>query len=78
FHTLSFGNHYREAVMAKIYLSFTNKRCGPGTSIQIPMMHKDYEGFRSHYITLELHIEDSPRADEIVVFLGAAIGGRLH
>ncbi|WP_460408976.1 amino acid synthesis family protein [Pseudomonas amygdali] len=77
-HTLRFGNHYREAVKAKSYLSFTNKRGGPGTSIQIPMMHKDDEGLRSHYITLEMHIEDSPRADEIIVVLGAANGGRLH
>ncbi|KJK02026.1 peptide synthetase [Pseudomonas sp. 21] len=77
-HTLRFGNHYRKAVDAKSYLSFTNKRGGPGTSIQIPMMHKDDEGLRSHYITLEMQIEDAPRADEIVVVLGAADGGRLH
>ncbi|MHB0775114.1 amino acid synthesis family protein [Halomonas sp. WWR20] len=77
-HTLRFGNHFREAVGAKSYLSFTNKRGAPGTSIQIPMMHKDDEGFRSHYITLEMRIEDAPRADEIVVALGAADGGRLH
>jgi len=77
-HTLRFGNHYREAVKAKSYLSFTNKRGGPGTSIQIPMMHKDDEGQRSHYITLEMQIEDAPRADEIVVVLGCADGGRLH
>lgn len=75
---LRFGNHYREAVQAKSYLSFTNKRGGPGTSIQIPMMQKDDEGLRSHYITLEMQIEDAPRADEIVVVLGAADGGRLH
>ena len=77
-HTLRFGNHYRNAVNAQSYLAFTNKRGGPGTSIQIPMMHKDDEGLRSHYITLEMQIEDSPRADEIVVVLGAANGGRLH
>ena len=77
-HTLRFGNHYRQAVNAKSYLSFTNKRGGPGTSIQIPMMHKDDEGLRSHYITLEMQIEDAPRTDEIIVVLGAANGGRLH
>lgn len=77
-HTLRFGNHYREAVGAKSYLSFTNKRGAPGSSIQIPMMHKDDEGFRSHYITLEMRIEDAPRANEIVVALGASDGGRLH
>lgn len=77
-HTLRFGNHYRNAVDAQSYLAFTNKRGGPGTSIQIPMMHKDDEGFRSHYITMEMSIEDAPAADEIVVCLGAADGGRVH
>ena len=42
------------------------------------MMHKDDEGFRSHYITLEMSIEDAPAADEIVVCLGASDGGRVH
>lgn len=77
-HTLRFGNHYRDAVQAKSYLSFTNKRGGPGTSIQVPMMHKDDEGARSHYITAEFSISDAPLADEIVVVLGAADGGRVH
>ncbi|MBW3694965.1 amino acid synthesis family protein [Vibrio sp. T187] len=77
-HTLRFGNHYREAVEAKSYLSFTNKRGAGGTSIQIPMMHKDDEGLRSHYVTLEMKIEDAPAANEIVVVLGASDGGRVH
>lgn len=77
-HNLRFGNHFRAAVDAKSYLCFTNKRGGPGTSIQIPMMHKDDEGQRSHYLTLEMQIEDAPRTDEIVVVLGAADGGRAH
>jgi len=77
-HTLRFGNHFRDAVGAKSYLSFTNKRGGPGSSLQIPMMHKHDAGFRSHYITLEMSVEDAPRADEILVALGAADGGRLH
>jgi hypothetical protein len=77
-HTLRFGNHYREAVEAKSYLSFTNKRGGLGTSIQVPMMHKDDEGQRSHYITGEFSISDAPLPDEIVVVLGAADAGRVH
>lgn len=77
-HTLRFGNHFREAVNASSYLAFTNKRGGPGTSIQVPMMHKDDEGMRSHYLTLEMRIDDAPRADEIIVVLGAADGGRPH
>uniref|UniRef100_UPI000E30246A amino acid synthesis family protein n=1 Tax=Zobellella maritima TaxID=2059725 RepID=UPI000E30246A len=77
-HTLRFGNHYRDAVNAKSYLSFTNKRGAGGTSIQIPMMHKDDEGLRSHYITLEMSIEDAPAANELVIVLGASDGGRAH
>ena len=42
------------------------------------MMHKDDAGFRSHYITLEMHIEDAPSADEIIVVLGGSDGGRAH
>lgn len=77
-HTLRFGNHFREAVDAKSYLSFTNKRGGQNTSIQVPMMHKDDEGQRSHYITAEFAISDAPLDDEIVIVLGAADGGRVH
>ncbi len=77
-HTLRFGNLFREAVGGKSYLSFTNKRGGPGCSIAVPMMHKNDEGMRSHYLTVEFTINDAPAADEIVVALGAATGGRLH
>ncbi|WP_199053721.1 amino acid synthesis family protein [Aquitalea sp. ASV15] len=77
-HTLRFGNFYRKAVGAKSYLSFTNVRGGPNCAISIPMMHKDDEGMRSHYLTLQFSINDAPAADEIVVALGASIGGRPH
>ena len=77
-HTLRFGNHYREAVGAESYLSFTNKRGGPGCSIQVPLMHKHDAGMRSHYLTVEFHIPDAPGADELVVVLGASTGGRAH
>ncbi|NYE24852.1 amino acid synthesis family protein [Pigmentiphaga litoralis] len=77
-HTLRFGNFYRKAVGAKSYLSFTNVRGGPNCAISIPMMHKHDEGMRSHYLTLQFAINDAPGPDEIVVALGASIGGRPH
>jgi hypothetical protein len=77
-HTLRFGNHYRKAVGAKSYLAFTNTRGGPGASIQIPLMHKHDEGMRSHYLTVQFSIDDAPAPDELVVALGASIGGRPH
>jgi hypothetical protein len=77
-HTLRFGNIFRKAVGAKSHLSFTNVRGGPGCALAIPMMHKHDEGMRSHYLTLQFSIADAPAPDEIVVALGASIGGRPH
>ncbi len=77
-HTLRFGNHYREAVGAKSYLSFTNIRGGANAPIMVPLMDKNDAGRRSHYLTIQFAIPDAPRADEIVVVLGGATGGRPH
>jgi hypothetical protein len=77
-HTLRFGNHFRKAVGAKSYLSFTNVRGPANTPIMIPLMHKLDEGMRSHYLTVHFAIPDAPAHDEIVVALGASIGGRPH
>jgi hypothetical protein len=77
-HTLRFGNHYRRAVGAKSYLAFTNTRGGPAAPIVIPLMDKHDEGRRSHYLTVQFSITDAPAPDEVVVALGASIGGRPH
>ncbi len=77
-HTLRFGNHYRTAVGAKSYLAFTNTRGPANTAIVIPLMDKNDEGRRSHYLTIQTAIPDAPAADEIVIGLGASVGGRPH
>ena len=77
-HTLRFGNHFRQAVGAKSYLAFTNIRGGANTSIQIPLMDKNDAGRRSHYLTIHFAVSDAPRADELVIALGAATSGRPH
>ncbi|MBO9409766.1 amino acid synthesis family protein [Shimia sp. R9_1] len=77
-HTLRFGNHYREAVGAKSYLAFTNTRGPANAPLQIPLMDKNDGGKRSHYLTIALQVADAPGPDEIVVALGASIGGRPH
>lgn len=74
-HTLWFGNQYREAVGAKTYLVFANTRGAAGTSLMIPLMDKHDGGRRSHYQTIHLSIPDAPADDEIIVALGASIGG---
>jgi hypothetical protein len=77
-HTLRFGNHYREAVGAKSYLAFTNTRGPANAPLQIPLMDKNDGGRRSHYLTVQLSVADAPGPDEIVVALGASVGGRPH
>ena len=74
-HTLHFGNQFREAVKAKSYLAFTNTRGAAGCAMMIPLMHKDDGGLRSHYQTIHLTIPDAPAEDEIVIALGASVGG---
>ncbi|MGB1425187.1 MAG: amino acid synthesis family protein [Paracoccaceae bacterium] len=77
-HTLQYGNFYREAVAAKSYLGFTNTRGPANTQIAIPLMDKHDTGRRSHYLTVQFSIYDAPAADELIVALGAATGGRPH
>ncbi len=78
-HSLWFGNQFRNAVSAKSYLSFANTRGGAGTSLMIPLMDKDDVGRRSHYQTIHINVADAPADDEIIVALGASIGGHpLH
>jgi hypothetical protein len=77
-HTLRFGNHYRKAVGARSYLAFCNTRGPAGAPVMIPLMDKNDEGRRSHYLTIQTSIADAPAADEILVALGASVGGRPH
>lgn len=74
-HTLWFGNEYRNAVDAKTYLVFANTRGAAGTSLMIPLMHKHDGGLRDYYQTIHTSIPDAPAEDEIIVALGASIGG---
>lgn len=77
-HTLHFGNHYRSAVKGKTYLAFNNTRGPANTPILVPMMGTNDEGTREHYLTMQFNINDAPFSDEIVIALGAALGGRPH
>jgi len=77
-HTLRFGNNYRTAVGATSYLSFANTRGPANAPIAVPLMDKHDAGRRSHYLTIQFSIADAPRADELVIVLGGASGGRPH
>ncbi|GAB5467022.1 MAG: amino acid synthesis family protein [Rhodospirillales bacterium] len=77
-HTLRFGNHLRDAVQSSQFIPFSNTRGGPGNSITLPLKHITQEGARSHFLTVAYAIPDAPGAEEIVIAIGAATGGRPH
>lgn len=77
-HTLWFGNQFRDAVAAKTYLAFATLRGAAGSPIIIPLMDKHDAGRRSHYQTIHLTVPDAPAEDEIIVALGASVGGHPH
>ena len=52
------------------------KRAGMGATIDIPLGHKDAAFVRSHFDAIEARITDAPMADEIMLGLALAAGGR--
>jgi len=77
-HTLRFGNFLRDAVNSTEFISFSNKRGGPGNPVTFPLKHITKGGARSHFLTAEFSIMDAPGPDEIVIAIGVATGGRPH
>ena len=79
FLTTTFAEPLRQAVgEAKSWIPSTGKRGGPGTTIDIPLAHKDALYVRSHYDTVSASFGDAPDEDEIVVIFVCATRGRLH
>jgi hypothetical protein len=52
------------------------KRGGPGTTLDVPLHHKDAAFVRSHFDAVELRIVDAPADDELVIAVAVTDGGR--
>ena len=52
------------------------KRGGMGTTLNIPLGHKDAAFVRSHFDGMEVQINDAPRANEIMVAVAITDSGR--
>lgn len=77
--TTAFADPVRDAVGGgKAWIPSTGKIGGPGTSIDVPLAHKDALYVRSHYDTITVSLPDAPQPDEIVVLFAFATRGRLH
>ncbi len=52
------------------------KRGGMGSTIDVPLGHKDAAYVRSHFDAMEIRVPDAPRRDEIVVAVVVTDSGR--
>ena len=75
--TTIFGNVMREAAGGgKAWISSMTKRAAPGSSIDIPLAHKDALYVRSHYDGMTLTLPDAPQPNEIAIIAVYATRGR--
>lgn len=77
--TTVFGNVIRDAVGGGIaWISSFTKRAAPGSTIDIPLAHKDALYVRSHYDGISIMLPDAPLPDEIAIICAYANRGRLN
>jgi len=73
------ANPIRDALGGgKSWVPSTGKRGAPGTTIDVPLAHKDALYVRSHYDTVSATFEDGPNRDEVIVIWAFATRGRLN
>ncbi|CAN5631840.1 amino acid synthesis family protein [soil metagenome] len=73
-----FGAPVREPVGGKSILPSVKKKAAMGATLDIPIHHTVAMLVRSHFDAVEFRIPDAPAADEIMVALAVADGGRPH
>ncbi len=77
--TTVFGNAFRDAVGGGVaWISSATKIGGPGTSIDVPLAHKDALFVRSHYDAFSLTLHTAPLPDQIAIICVVASRGRLN
>ena len=73
----NFGQPLRDAIGGgKSLIPSAKKRGAPGTTIDIPLHHKDAAFVRTHFDAIEFRIGDAPFANEILIALAISSGGR--
>jgi hypothetical protein len=63
---------------AKAIVASTKKVGGPGTRLDVPIMHINASYVRSHFDAMEVGVNDAPRAGEILLALVMTTGARVH
>ena len=71
------GGPLRKAVKKGAALVPSSKKMGgPGQVLDVPLGHKDAAYVRSHFDGVEVRLNDSPRANEIMVAVAVTDSGR--
>lgn len=78
--TTTFAEPLREAIGGGLaWIPSFTKRAAPGSSIDVPLAHKDALYVRSHYDGMSLALpSDVPDADEVALIVCVANRGRLN
>lgn len=73
------GYSMRELVPnSKAIVPSTKKVGGPGTRLDVPVTHANASYVRSHFDSIEVGINDAPKASEMLVTLVMTTGPRVH
>ena len=73
------GYSMREVVTnSKAIVPSTKKVGGVGSRLDVPITHANASYVRSHFDSVEVGINDAPRADEMLVILVMSTGPRIH
>lgn len=75
-HTPYFGDVLRSRTAGESIIVFSDQRADAGTTLVVPIWHKNHASTRSHYQTVPVRVPDAPRPDEIAVVAAAADGPR--
>lgn len=62
----------------KAIVPSTKKVGGVGSRLDVPITHVNASYVRSHFDSMEVGLNDSPRADEMLLVLVMATGARVH
>lgn len=72
-----FGQSVRRVLQGgKSMIPSSKKLGGPGTTVDVPLGHREAAYVRSHFDAVEFRIQDAPRHDELVAILAMTDGGR--
>ena len=70
------GQDFVTAATVPALVPSAKKMGGPGSPIDVPLGHKDAAYVRSHFDAMEVRLNDSPRANEILVAVVVTDSGR--